>query len=84
MEDTLILSEYNQAAVGSCTVNVDVRSPVGVQASCSLDSLRLAKNYSRTLRSSMTIKANAHQRRRFLKHWGQESHVLVTQSEHLY
>ena len=43
MEHTLILSEYNQAAVGPHTVNVDVRSPIGVQASCSLDSLHLAK-----------------------------------------
>ena len=43
MEDTLILSEYNQAAVGSHTVNIDVRSLMGMQASCSLDSLRLAK-----------------------------------------
>lgn len=36
-----ILSEYSQAAVGSQTVNRDVRSPPGVQANCSLNSLRL-------------------------------------------
>lgn len=79
-QDLCILSEYNQAAVDSQTVSIDARSPPGVQANCSLHSLCLEKNNSRSLRSSMTIKANTHQWWRFPKHQGQESHILVNQS----
>lgn len=60
-QELCILSECNQAAVSSQTVNTDVRSPPGVQANCSVHSLCLEKNNSRSLRSSMTVKANAHQ-----------------------